>query len=369
MKWLCFILLLWVSPALAQPVQCPDRPSADSSNACANTRFVQDHGGGGGGAIPYTDVTSVPANTYLGNNTGSTANAIAIPIPSVLNTRVRLLVNTDFYVNSSTGNDANDCLGTGTACQTLQHVTDLLRQSYDFGCKIVKVRLMVNFSGPGATMNGNQPGQCDDEDYEILGDDTGTLATAGSPLNRSLTSGVILQGGARAKVRGVYITNASGPCLSADSFSYIRASFIDFGPTSTYHIVAGVYSRAKMVGSYTIRGGGNGHANAAIGQFQIIPGVIAIFIVPGITFSTAFILADENAVINITYNPGGAPSAKTQFWNSAGLNCGQFVPCANGQRWGASFMSLIFTNGSGAADPYYLPGNAPGSASADSVFN
>lgn len=30
-------------PALAQNTQCSDRPAADSSNACANTRFVQNH--------------------------------------------------------------------------------------------------------------------------------------------------------------------------------------------------------------------------------------------------------------------------------------------------------------------------------------
>lgn len=51
MKRLWFILL-WLAlsvPAFAQPVQCPDRPTADSSNACANTRFVHAVGGGGGG--------------------------------------------------------------------------------------------------------------------------------------------------------------------------------------------------------------------------------------------------------------------------------------------------------------------------------
>jgi len=40
---------LALGPSEAQNTTCSDRPSSDSSNACANTRFVQSHGGGGGG--------------------------------------------------------------------------------------------------------------------------------------------------------------------------------------------------------------------------------------------------------------------------------------------------------------------------------
>jgi len=40
---LALALLCFASPALAQNTQCSDRPAADSSNACANTRFVQTH--------------------------------------------------------------------------------------------------------------------------------------------------------------------------------------------------------------------------------------------------------------------------------------------------------------------------------------
>ncbi len=42
-------ILYFTSPSLAQNIQCPDRPTGDSSNACANTRFVINNGGGGGG--------------------------------------------------------------------------------------------------------------------------------------------------------------------------------------------------------------------------------------------------------------------------------------------------------------------------------
>ena len=47
------ILLGSISSASAQNVMCPDRPLGDSTNACANTRFVQQNkGGGGGGTTP-----------------------------------------------------------------------------------------------------------------------------------------------------------------------------------------------------------------------------------------------------------------------------------------------------------------------------
>ena len=54
-------------------------PSVDGyvlSSTAAGVRSWVVMTGGGGGA--YTAVTSVPANTFLGNNTGSTANAIAL---------------------------------------------------------------------------------------------------------------------------------------------------------------------------------------------------------------------------------------------------------------------------------------------------
>src|SRR6266404_7806763 len=39
---------LALGPSEDQNTTCSDRPSADNSNACANTRFVQSHAGGGG---------------------------------------------------------------------------------------------------------------------------------------------------------------------------------------------------------------------------------------------------------------------------------------------------------------------------------
>lgn len=45
------LTLAGIGGAQAQNFTCPDVPNGDSSNRCANTRFVQNNGGGGGGAV------------------------------------------------------------------------------------------------------------------------------------------------------------------------------------------------------------------------------------------------------------------------------------------------------------------------------
>lgn len=59
------------SPVMAQNTTCSDRPSTDSSNACANTRFVQGHvtpPGGANGSIQY-------------NNNGSFGGLSQVDVP------------------------------------------------------------------------------------------------------------------------------------------------------------------------------------------------------------------------------------------------------------------------------------------------
>src|SRR6266446_10311593 len=46
---LALLSTLALGPSEAQNTTCSDRPAGDSSNACANTRFVLANGGGGGG--------------------------------------------------------------------------------------------------------------------------------------------------------------------------------------------------------------------------------------------------------------------------------------------------------------------------------
>lgn len=83
---LSLALVLLASPALAQNVTCPDRPHGDSTNACANTRFVQQNAGGGGGGSPGGLSGQIQYNNS-GSFGGFTANGDATinPINGVVN--------------------------------------------------------------------------------------------------------------------------------------------------------------------------------------------------------------------------------------------------------------------------------------------
>lgn len=80
------LALLWASPAFAQNTLCADKPPSDSSNACANTRFVQSHTtppGGNNGDIQYNNngafggisVVNVPRG-----GTGQTSFTAGLPL-------------------------------------------------------------------------------------------------------------------------------------------------------------------------------------------------------------------------------------------------------------------------------------------------
>lgn len=58
-------------PAAAQNFTCPDVPHGDSSNRCANTRFVQNNGGGGG-------TPALPQNQIFIGNASNVATAKAM---------------------------------------------------------------------------------------------------------------------------------------------------------------------------------------------------------------------------------------------------------------------------------------------------
>lgn len=67
--WIAFLWLAFLTPAFAQPIQCPDRPTADSTNACANTRFVHSvAGGGGGGGIVNVGPSLLATTATLPNS-------------------------------------------------------------------------------------------------------------------------------------------------------------------------------------------------------------------------------------------------------------------------------------------------------------
>lgn len=71
-----FLAVDYHNVSAQSPTQCPTRPPGDNTNACASTAFVT--AAVSAATIIYSNITGVPAHRFLGNNTGATANAIAM---------------------------------------------------------------------------------------------------------------------------------------------------------------------------------------------------------------------------------------------------------------------------------------------------
>lgn len=91
------IVLAFAAPAAAQNTTCSDRPSGDSSNACANTRFVQN--AAGAGTVQPVNVVSLGAKCDWNGTTGTDDHVI---IQSALNTYRNVLIPSQCYIGTST---------------------------------------------------------------------------------------------------------------------------------------------------------------------------------------------------------------------------------------------------------------------------
>lgn len=76
---LCALLCVTMTGAAAQNIVCPDRPAADSSNACANTRFVKSQSvtpGGSSGQVQYNNGGALGGFTLGGDATLNTTTGV-----------------------------------------------------------------------------------------------------------------------------------------------------------------------------------------------------------------------------------------------------------------------------------------------------
>lgn len=109
---LAAILALSVTPTLAQNTTCSNRPSGDSSNACANTRFVQDAISGGGGGTPGGTDGQIQYNN-AGTFGGFTAGQDCTITPSTGAVNCTKLQNVPVTTTSASTNDILYYDGTG----------------------------------------------------------------------------------------------------------------------------------------------------------------------------------------------------------------------------------------------------------------
>lgn len=134
--FLVAILALSATPALAQNTTCSDRPAADSSNACANTRFVHGYTPTN---IPPSSIALPDGQIIVGNGSGlgqgrtmsgdctmtdlgviSCTSSGGVTSFQGLTGAVAVASSNNNYYVCATGNDANDGLSWQSCKLTIQ---------------------------------------------------------------------------------------------------------------------------------------------------------------------------------------------------------------------------------------------------------
>jgi hypothetical protein len=280
-------------------------------------------------------VSLVAANTVT-PGTDPTKWAVVLDPPVI---RTRLLANTNYYVNPSTGNDANDG-SLATPWATLQHAANVIQYSLD----LAGFNVIVN-AADGAYANGFvivslPPGADGAASIMFVGSAAAIVTDANTVFAADF--------GAKVYVRGFTISSTGNMGLSAQRGAELQYDGVTFGAClSGFHIFTAEGGRVLCRGAYTISGGAEMHYDAAYGS-QIRIGAFA-----------------DVFAINLT----GTPAFSSQFSRASG-NSSVFIDStqitftgsgATGKRYAVDHVSIIDTNGGGAN---YFPGSIAGTADA-----
>lgn len=257
------------------------------------------------------------------------------------NFRTRLTANTTFFV-STTGNDSNNGLTSGTPWLTIGHAINVLQDNYDLNGFAATIQLADGTYVGSWAVNGTLVGQI------------GSLfiqGNAGSPanvlLNTTSTAGgstVLAGGGATMSVSGVKLqsvaTSAACGLLQAGAGSTLTYTNVVFGATAAaWHVSAVDGGTVVCIGNYTISGSALGHFLQYNGGSININATSVATLTGTPAFSQAFCYAQHCGVFN----------------DSAGLL--SFSGAATGPRFVTSTNGVIDTDGGGAN---FFPGSSVG---------
>lgn len=133
-KLILLTLLFFSSPALAQPILCPDQPLGNSTNACANTRFVIANAGSGGTStltlnhIFIGNGSNVATDTAMNGDCSITFAGGAI---TCTKSSGNVILGMAFQAaNAVTITGGTAALTTGQVATTPTAATDLANKSY-----------------------------------------------------------------------------------------------------------------------------------------------------------------------------------------------------------------------------------------------
>jgi hypothetical protein len=245
------------------------------------------------------DVVTV---TYDGTNW-------TMPIPP----QVMLYAPRDFYVNDSTGNDANDGLTAGTPFKTLQKAQNMCAL-FNLNGYSIYIHVANGNYGPVSCGPINGAGQINYIGNPATPNAVVVTNTAGSAFG--ITVGLYLLNGFKVVSTGRASGQASaGVWMTERGLVYLQN--MEWGAALDGHLVADAAARAVFAGNtHLLSGNSAAHvvaANASYVNYDPVS-VPNIAITAAITITSGFVLAQANGSIALTYgtitNPGNVTGPK-----------------------------------------------------------
>lgn len=268
------------------------------------------------------------------------------PIESKREARAAAKLDTTLYVRSD-GSDSNDgsANDSGHAFLTIQAAVDYAYDNFDFGGKVVTVKVGNGSFAGGVIVAGLPVGAKSAGAWPLVIE--GNTSSPGSCVIASTSAnGFALWDHARAYIKGFQIgTTTAGSALTASNHSQLAYGNIIFGTLATDGVLAALHSYVVALANYSI--GGN-----CSGQH---------------IHSTEFsYLSIANRTITLTGTPAfgarfaGCSSAKI-FAESA-----TFSGSATGVRFLVHYNGVIDTSGQNSAS--FFPGNSAGTADEGGIW-
>lgn len=282
---------------------------------------------------PIDGTESVPLATAGANWKATLAN-----IFSTLG-RTKLTGATTFFVNISTGNDANGCTNSSTdVCLTVAHAL-AVAISNDFNGNTVTISVAsATVASPISITNG-----WEGNGILLFDFNTGTVSTSSAAFSNTVPNSTI-------EIQNVTFNTSSGNAVyngGAASSIHILAN-VTFGAISTAALWADPNASIVANTAYTVSGNQTWHivANGSGANVNINSNTITLVATP--TFAGQFVNSSKLGFVD----------AEGDTFAGTG---------ATGQRCNADNNGVIFTNTSGSAT--YFPGTISCSTSTGGVYN
>lgn len=267
--------------------------------------------------------------------------------------RRELSANTNYYVNSATGFDTNDCLSAISPCFSIQHAWSLV-SSLDLLGYIATINIADGAYGSLAAAGGVPGATSGTGSIVFLGNTTTPASVTMTGLNA-----IAVTNGANVTVKGVQVNgtglpaNAQGYGIVASGGANVTFDRVTFGICGNAQIGAQQGSSVSTLisgGTYNITGTGKYHASVSQSGGFIYLGGATVTITGTPAYSGSFAQATQVSAIS-----------------AAGMT---FVGGATGQRFIASLNGVIDTGtGAGNVDNSYFPGNSAGAVSTGAQYN